>query len=72
MLKHIESIGERPERTEITVDGAYYEMIARMEGISSEFGISGDGPLYEAVHSLMLAVRECSRELEPVQRRVEF
>lgn len=71
------SIGTRPARAEveeIIVDGPYYQLTARMNGVAEgSFGVGANaGSLFDAVHSIMLKVRECARTLEPAARVSDF
>jgi hypothetical protein len=73
----VRSIGTRPaeaEVEEIIVDGPYYQLTARMDRLlEGRFGVGANaGPLFDAVHSIMLKVRECTRTLEPVVRVSDF
>jgi hypothetical protein len=71
------SIGTRPaaaELEEIVVDGPYYQLTTRMSRLLvGHFGVGVNaGPLFDAVHSIMLTVRECSEALVPEVRTSDF
>jgi len=73
LQESVSNIGARSVITEFVVDGPYYQLSTRMNRLLGQFGVGGNvGPMFDAVHSTMLTVRECSRALEPNVGTMDF
>lgn len=62
------------ESEEVVVDGINYQLRLRMgRALQGTFEVGeNSGPLFDEVHSIMVAVRECSTDLEPEVRTREL